>query len=358
VLGVGICLAFSFADGLFQFPIGAIVVYKNAVLWPLFAIRMASVINQQIVNRLWKFLVAAGGGIALLASAQYFSPPSSILNRYAWEAEKWGLGAATAGDFVRATGTFSFIAGLSSFGLVLFCLSVGRLVSLRDSRDLPAAVGGLVSAATCGLLSGSRSVEVSMAAILSITLFTMPRKQTARLAVTLAVLALVFGALWNSSFASGVLARWNGTQEGEIQDRALGQGLGQPIDVSLIQHPLGIGLGLYSGFSSYSGKQESLDLPYNENIQSRIATEAGLPALVALFLSAALLIRAGEWIWKRKTVPKARAIPFAAGALMAIITCQWYDHTGTGLWWWSTGFLLGECMNLAKTDPTSNSTLG
>jgi hypothetical protein len=67
--------------------------------------------------------------VGLLAVAQFFSSPTSVLNTYARPAEGEMFFATTFGSssFVRVTGTFSFISGYTSYLLAMAILIMGLL---------------------------------------------------------------------------------------------------------------------------------------------------------------------------------------------------------------------------------------
>lgn len=96
--------------------------------------------------------------VGLLAVAQFFSPSTSVVNRYAWNASDSGY-IATFGSstYVRVTGTFSFITGYTSYLLAmsvlfLILLGLGRW-RLRGNLLLYAALGLTLLGM---LMSGSR----------------------------------------------------------------------------------------------------------------------------------------------------------------------------------------------------------
>ncbi|HKH43089.1 MAG TPA: hypothetical protein VKM72_00310 [Thermoanaerobaculia bacterium] len=71
--------------------------------------------------------------VGLLAVAQFFSSPTSILNTYARPGEGEIFFATTFGSssFVRVTGTFSFISGYTSYLLAMTILIMGLLGAAR-----------------------------------------------------------------------------------------------------------------------------------------------------------------------------------------------------------------------------------
>lgn len=64
--------------------------------------------------------------VGLLAIAQFFSPPTSPLNVYAWGDEAPGIAVSGLGT-VRVTGTFSYISGYTTYLLSCLCLLLPML---------------------------------------------------------------------------------------------------------------------------------------------------------------------------------------------------------------------------------------
>jgi hypothetical protein len=352
ILGIFVCLLPALLVGLNKGSVGAIVIFKNAVMWPLFAVRMGSYLTQNVTQRLWKFALACTIPMAVLAGAQYFSGPASILNRYAWDdITLLGGTVAIAGGFVRATGTFSYLAGLAAFSMAMFCLFVGRSLSARRGPELWLAISGLAGAVVCGLATGSRVIQVFMAAVIAAVMIFVPKRHSIRLFGALLGAGVVIAVLWHSSLSQGVLSRWTHTDEEEFRSRATPTSLGQPIIETLSSDPIGIGLGSYSGIAAYNGSTE--ELAYNEYATNKVATEAGILGMIAIALGIGLVLRASLWtLALQDSWRKSRLLPIATGTLIQLVIGLWYDHTATGLWWWTIGLWLGDALVSVKVPRT------
>jgi hypothetical protein len=344
--GITLCLAPAFLLGLSKAPSGAIVVFKNAVLWPLFAICLGSYLTETVIERLWRFAVLCSIAMAAFSCLQYFTGAASVLNRYAWE-DMTQLGSiAVAGDFVRATGTFSYISGLAAFSMVMFCAFFGRSISAKRG-ELWLAIAGLSSAVICGLTTGSRGIQAFMAVVATVVIVIVPKNHSVRLMGGIVGAGMIAAILWNSSLAQGVTERWTGTLDDEITGRLTGAITGQPIIETLAANPIGLGLGLYTGISALAGI--TADLPYNESASNRIAAETGVLGFMATALGLALIIRATGWtLSAQNAVRKSRVLPIAAGALIQLTLGLWYDHVATALWWWIIALWFGGTFNSAK----------
>jgi O-antigen ligase len=131
--------------------------------------------------------------LGILAILQYFSPPTSPLNAYAQEAAEWGV--ATFGDEVkraRITGTFSYIAGLTTYLYVVFSLLLAfSAVNLPGKFKIGVNIC-LVLCVASMLMSGSRSNFLYVAIILCLAAWFM-RSGSSRLSSALP--RIIFGLL-------------------------------------------------------------------------------------------------------------------------------------------------------------------
>jgi hypothetical protein len=167
----------------------------------------------------------------------------------------------------------------------------------------------------------------------------VPKKQAMRLLGGIVGIGFIIAVLWNTSLASGVVGRWNTSEDGELSGRITGSSVGQPILRTIADNPIGIGLGLYSGIAAYGG--DSSELAYNEGAPNRIAAEAGLLGYAAMAAGLALILKAVFWSWKMEAARKTKLLPIAIGATIQIGLGVWYDHVGTALWWWLISLWFG-----------------
>jgi hypothetical protein len=95
---------------------------------PLLFVLPAAFPNSAALYRFLRLYVLASIPIGLLAVAQFFSPPTSILNAYA-RTNQDDIYIATFGSssYVRVTGTFSFISGYTAYLLVIAILVLALL---------------------------------------------------------------------------------------------------------------------------------------------------------------------------------------------------------------------------------------
>lgn len=99
--------------------------------------------------------------VALLAIAQFFSPPDSPLNVYAWGEES--LGIAVGGDLksVRVTGTFSYIVGYTVYFGACLCLLLPLLSLSQPPLWRWLTIGELLLIAATSFMTGARGFIIT-----------------------------------------------------------------------------------------------------------------------------------------------------------------------------------------------------
>src|SRR5438552_17991416 len=144
-----------------------------------------------------------------LGIVQFWAPPDSVLNRYAWEEEP--LGAITFGETgkVRITGTFSFISGHAVY-LTLIVLIGVALMGIEGGRRQRLTIGAILALAVANLfMTGSRgpflALGAAVPALLVLAGFTPRRVSLARAAVP-GVAVLAAAVLAANAFPDAVAA--------------------------------------------------------------------------------------------------------------------------------------------------------
>ncbi len=140
--------------------------FKSYFLYvPLIFVLPAVFPNDEALARFLRRFLLLSIPVDLLAVAQFFSPPTSILNTYA-RASDDPISAVTFGSsaFVRVTGTFSFISGYSAYLTAIVMLGLAALATtqwrLRGNLTVYLALGLAVVGM---LMTGSRGPVVIIA---------------------------------------------------------------------------------------------------------------------------------------------------------------------------------------------------
>src|SRR5690348_4342281 len=142
------CLLFpAFLLGLTWSVTAAVVGFKNAILWPLFATYMAAWVDWRSLGKITRLLCFLCMAMAVLGYMQFSSSASEAINRYAWhlmgKMEKIATFGPSSG--VRATGTFSYISGYATFASVGFLWMIWRLLNSRRIWERSLTVAGAVA---------------------------------------------------------------------------------------------------------------------------------------------------------------------------------------------------------------------
>lgn len=112
---------------------------------PLLFVVPAAFADDAALARFLKRYVLLAIPVGLLALAQFFSPQSSVLNTYARPTDPGTIATFGSSHYVRATGTFSYVTGFTTYlltttVLILIILTTTRW-RLRDNFPILLALG-------------------------------------------------------------------------------------------------------------------------------------------------------------------------------------------------------------------------
>jgi hypothetical protein len=334
---VGIVLLYPLLVGLTGAEAPAILRFKNAVLWPLIALHLAANMDSRTLDRITRFLAPVVIGMAVLGVFQYGSSPGAFVNRFPWQIYDSDV-AITFGAMagVRATGTFSFISGMTNFAVIVFGFLLWRLLVMKDARERKFILAGMAAAVVCGLTTGSRYIVFGMGLPTVLTLLAS-RNFIALMRLSLAAI-LVAVVLWlgaGSGFLGAFIDRWQNSAD-SMANRITGAG-GYSADYGQIldDEPFGAGLGQASVLAHRAGIENVM---YEQPI-STLIVEAGYFGIIALGITAlAGLSLVREGLSSRSAVFYLGVFAIAGLALYGLVNDAWHDHTGTALGWSFIGF--------------------
>jgi len=337
---IAVLLLPGLAIGIIKSPISAILVFKNAVLWPLFAISMAAWVDCVVLNKMTRAVAIICIMMAVLAAVQFASPSNSLINRYAWD--EAGLKTIHSGFIglpnVRATGTFSYISGLATFGAMAFCWLVWQISLARRRRPLWTV--GSVAALLCILTSGSRGpLIIAVLGLLAAILVTARR----RVRITALVIMFLIGvvATFSAAITQAYLSRIESAGDNPLE-RILGSGVA--FLAPLAEHPIGVGLGQETPAEAFRRVKagEITSASFIEDGRTRVAIEGGVPALAAHALTVVLLFHMIARAWRTKEPGNRIGTAVFAPALIYLLSNSlWFDHNGSAMWWIAIGSWLG-----------------
>ncbi len=353
-LVVGVILLPAFALGVAHNPLAAVSTYKNAVLWPVFAVHLAPRLSGKIINRLLPVLAILSCGVAVLGAIQFASPMGAVVNRYAWRdmgayVPVAGFGSLTG---TRAAGTFSYISGMSAFGV--FCFSLGLWRSLLPTTHRQKLFTGLAAAAgvCCALESGSRAPVVMFAAMfIAATLVARKVKVLLRVWAVLLSIGLAVVFILGPGVLDAFVSRWESTND-TLLSRVTGENeRGNTVDL-ILANPVGIGLGRTTGYGYFESVQTSDKTDAFDDGGSNALLESGLPGLTGLWLIALpLVVLVAPGLRSRSHEFRCATAVLGAFSAYSVWTGIWYNHTGTAFTWLSVAIWL-SCLR-GRTLPPS-----
>ena len=157
VLAVAVGLFEIFNPRLPNFLVG-LLGFKSYFLYvPLLFVVPAVFADDLALARFLKRYVLLSLPVGLLTVAQFFSPQGSILNTYARPTEAGSISTFGTSHFVRATGTFSYISGYTTYLLASTVLILMILTATRWRFRRNLAIYAALGMTFLGMLmSGSR----------------------------------------------------------------------------------------------------------------------------------------------------------------------------------------------------------
>lgn len=288
--------------------------------------------------------------VGLLATAQFFSPPTSPLNVYAWGEE--GPAVVTSGlDTVRVTGTFSYLTGYSTYLLACLCLLLPMFSrpQLRLWQVLTLIEGALIAATSFmtgsrGVVLGSFLLIASYGLILALTNLSSFLKSARKLVLPGIVSFLIVsrGAqLALESFMNRVE-----TANDSVSYRIFSS-FYQPFQNFHLKELDGYGLG--ATFQANSIIRQIFQLPAGEVIpvdyeseMGRIALEVGPIGFFLWYGLRLMLLFALLRVYCKLTHPFLRQLALSAFLYQGVsfISQVVYNHTASVYHWFFYGFIL------------------
>lgn len=331
-------------------PIIGIFGLKNYFLYiPLIWLVPSFVDTEEDLYRFLRRYLLVLIPVGLLAIAQFFSPPTSPLNVYAWGEES--LGIALGGDLksVRVTGTFSYIAGYSVYLIFCLCLLLPLLSKKQPRLWQWATLIQLLLAIVTGFMTASRGVMLIFVLLLAgflglqslasfSALFNNLKKLVLPMAIALGI------SFWK--FPSAINSLWLRVSNNQDISKRI---TGSFTEVwSNFQYKALDGYGIGATFQANPMLRSLLGLPSGETIpvyfeseMGRIALEIG-PLGFLLWYGFKLVLLVLLWItyYKLKR-PFLKQLALSAFLLQAITFNGQlvYNHTANLYQWFLYSFI-------------------
>ena len=286
--------------------------------------------------------------VCLLAIAQFFSPPTSPLNVYAWDEADMGI-AVGAGGQVRVTGTFSYLAGYSTYLGLCLCLLLPLLTQKQPRLWQWATIAELSLLVITAFMTASRGLILTCILMLVgflglqvtsgfSTLFDNLRKLVFPIAVACGV------AFWQ--FYEAIDAFWlRVVSNQDVGNRVTGSFTEV---LANVQYKGLDGYGIGSTFQANPMLRSLLGLPpgefipvYYESEMGRIALEIGPFGFFFWYGLKLLLLGLLGLTYLKLKRPLLRQLALSAFLLQAIsFNGQLvYNHTANLFQWFLYGFI-------------------
>lgn len=287
--------------------------------------------------------------VGILAIAQFFSPPTSPLNIYAWGEDGPAVVSSGLGT-VRVTGTFSYLTGYATYLLTCLCLLL-PVISRPQPRlwqVLTLIEGGLIAVTAFmtgsrGLVFGSVLLIVGYGLLLALTSFSSFSVSARKLILpgTISFLAvsqggrLAFESFWNrvenanDSLVARILSPFT-----------------EPFSNFYLKGLDGYGLG--ATFQANATIRQAFQLPpgevipvYFENEMGRIGLEVGPIGFFLWYSLRLVLLLTLFKVFLQLTHPFLRQFALSVFVYQGVtlIAQMVYNHTANAYHWFFYGFI-------------------
>lgn len=355
-LVVGVILLPAFILGLIHNPLAALSTYKNAVLWPIFAVHLAPHLNGRILARFMPVLAIAAAGIAILGAIQFASPTDAFVNRYAWSDMGAYVPVAGFGPLqgTRASGTFSYISGMAAFGVFGFSIALWRSLLPASHRYKLWAGFAAAAAVCCALESGSRAPVVVFAAMfLAATLVARRVKVFLRVWAALFSIGIAVLFILGPGIMAAFVERWETTDD-TIIGRIMGENVKGNLVSLILANPVGIGLGRSTGYGYYENVLADSQPESFDDGGSNALLESGLPGLMGLWvITLPLVVLVVRGLKSKAHEFRCATAVLGVFSTYAVWTGIWYNHTATAFTWVSVAIWLsclhGQSLTASQT---------
>lgn len=330
---VGLGSAISAASGIE--PVGAVLTIRTFFILPLAAWSAARLLPSDALRRFALWVVILALPISVLGIRQFYSPSSSVINRYTTVGEY----VATSGvsQRVRATGTFSYISGFGEFATVAVWAAIVTLTLARTQRERLLGAAGLVAAFACAFVTVSRSVALTAVGLVAVWAFAggkYGRKAQAALTVALVLFAIViFTEQWN---AAGEIATTVYTRHVTGRDtfaHRFWYNFIHPLD-AIGNSPIGEGLGSQQVTKSLS-ENARRERAMFESAWGRVIMEIGVLGLIGFLMTLCLVLAPLSRAYRSTSRGEAAtilAVTLAALSARALMGFQ-FNHVAAYFYW-------------------------
>jgi hypothetical protein len=347
-VGIGMLAIGAVGSFLFGFePVGGVLTIRTFFVLPLAAWAAGRQLPADSMQRFARWVAILSLPMAVLCVRQFYSPSDSYINRYSIEEEKVAVALSGVSDRVRATGTFSYISGLSEFAPVAVWAGIVTFNLARTRRERWVGYAAVAAGACCSFVTVSRFAALVSVGLLVIWIMAGGQLGSkARAAITIGIAGLAVITLtkqWESAaeIATTVYRRHEevtkqsdrlSTTHDSFTHRLWYQFI-HPWDAIAIA-PLGDGLGAQQGKSMAdvrTGRQGILfESPWGRTIM-----ELGVAGLIGFVATLGVVLGPLRADFRIHPQGVERSVLAVTGALLfvkSMIGFQ-FNHVGSYFFW-------------------------
>lgn len=319
-------------------PVGAVLTIRTFFVLPVAAFVAGKLLPPDALRKFALWIALLSLPMAPLATLQFFSPSGSLLNRYSTMEAKEDATTSGVSERVRATGTFSYISGLSEFSMLAAWAGIFTFTSAKTRTIRWLGYGGLAAAGCCAFATVSRTpvlVVLGLVAVWAIAGGKFGRKAQMALAMGITGFAAVYlSGAWQSAEEVIGTVYLRHERSDTVASRFWYHYI-LPLN-AIVESPMGEGLGSQQASVTNDqigrrGLKETYEGPVGRTI-----LELGLVGFAGLLATCGAVFSTAWFAYR--AVPKgaprtAMAVTGAALAVRALLGFQ-FNHVA-GYFFWS-----------------------
>lgn len=315
---------------------GAVLTFVMAFVCPVMGYLAATRATMADRTRILQWIAVLSIFPAILGLIQYDLPVNHVLNKYigdsSWKDVITDLGR------VRATGTFSFISGMTVMTLVAIWAGICLRIVGSGLRDRVLGLIAVLSGFACGFTALSRGAVFMGIALLAVRLVLVGRDRQLLALTVIAVLGYGYLSIdrptdqrqLQASLTSGVFERH--AHSDTVVDRI--SSWGEQLSDASARVPLGTGFGM-NQIGAQAAETGHHSLKSYEGELARLVTEVGILGLLGMLVIRLGLLLTLLHAWWRMAESPMRDVLLLSTATLALffVSNTAFNHVAAGFVW-------------------------
>lgn len=333
-------------------PLVGVIGLKNYMLYTLLAFLVPYCFTSTAdLERKLNIYILLMIPVALLGIVQYFSPPDSWINVYVQRDNEEmfisRMGTGEDAQRVRATGTFSYIGGFSTFVFAMFYFALAYVLAHgRTMSQNLYAYGLLLAATAASFTTGSRTVVFGIIGFAPLVLLLCLRARLITGRVFARILAIGLPAALVLMFLTGeaVDSFSNRATSGDDPIVRLLSPINETLNAFEVSPVIGFGIGTAHG--SAGAIVGSIDPWWLKGTlfeleTARVMQEVGIVGFVLTYAVRIYVVLLALWMLRTLRTPlfKSLCAVFVAYFLMHIVLFIVNNPTAALFYWFAVGLM-------------------